>query len=56
MKKFTDIWFFLAFVALLALDVDNSSTGAVLAVFGNFAAAGSVAIWNQHKERTEGRK
>ena len=56
MKKAIEIWFFLAFVAMLAIDVDNSSAGAVCAVFGNFFAAGGVVILNQNKERKEGRK
>ncbi len=56
MKKAAEIWFFVSFVALLALDVDNSSIGAVFAVFGNFVAAGGLVILNQNKERREGLK
>ena len=55
-KKAVGTWFFLAFAAMLAIDVDNSSAGAVCAVFGNFVAAGGVVIRNQQKERREGRK
>lgn len=56
MRKSVKIWFFLSFVAILALDVDNSSIGAVLAVLGNFVAAGGLVIQKQNKERREGLK
>lgn len=56
MKKAVEIWFFLSFVAILALDVDNSSIGAVFAVLGNFVASGGLVILNQNKEGREGLK
>jgi len=55
-KKSVELWFFIAFVAILALDVDNSSTGAVLFVLSNFYASAGVLIRYQQKELREARK
>lgn len=55
-EKIAGLYWCLAFCLLGCTDIDNSSTGANLAVFSNFFAACGVVIWRQRRESARGAK